>query len=135
MHQLGPFRAEQPQRARAFAAEMALAAAHLAVALAAADFGAVDAQRLAPGDEEGSRITHDVDGETAAPRGLAADRAIAELVGIGRVGGDRKPHGAAAARALERDRHGSAPVRMQPMNDLGCRTLRTTPGSGPDVSL
>jgi hypothetical protein len=92
---------------------MALPAAGLAVALVVADFGVIDAQCPAPGDGQGPRVAHDVDGEAAAARGLAADRAIAELVGIGRVRGDRKPHGAAAARALESDRHGSAPVESR----------------------
>ena len=107
MHEVRPMRIEQPQRARAFAAEIPLPAADLAIIpVIVADHGAVDAQRPAAGNGQGLRHAHDVDGKAAAARGLTADRAIAELVGMRRMRGEPEPHRAAAARTFKCDRHG-----------------------------
>jgi hypothetical protein len=65
----------------------------------------IDADRSLAFDLQRVRIAHDVDGEAAAARGLAADRAIAELVGIGRVALDAETHRLAAAGTFEQFRH------------------------------
>src|SRR4029077_17958499 len=62
---------------------------------------ALDLQRL--------KIAHDVDRITAAAGALAADRAVAALVGVGGWAVERELHRAAAARTFETHRHGATP--------------------------
>ena len=60
---------------------------------------------VAAGHLERRRDAREVDGVAAAARGLAADRAVAELVGLRRMRGDGEAHGAAAAGPVETDGH------------------------------
>src|ERR1700716_971674 len=83
------------------AAEMPLGRAFLAV-----DRRVPDADRTAALDLQRVGLAHDVDRITAAAGALAADRAIAALVGVGGVAVEREADRAAAARAFETDRHG-----------------------------
>ena len=87
--QLGPGRVEQPKSARTAGAEMALPGAGLqpanAVRVGLPDLGAVDAKRLAPVYLERVRDGREIYGVSTAARRLAADRAVAELVGLRRL--------------------------------------------------
>src|ERR1700687_1898904 len=86
------------------AAETPLGRAFLAV-----DHRVPFADRAAALDLQRLKIAHDVDRITAATGALAADRAVAALVGVGGLAGERKLARAAAAVALERYRHGATP--------------------------
>src|SRR5687768_14039396 len=105
MDEFGPARVEQPQGAGALPAEMPLRRAGLqpadAVRARLLDLGPVDRQRLAPCDLERAREPAQVDGVAAASGGLAADRAIAELVGLRRVRVHGEAHRTAAAGTRE----------------------------------
>src|ERR1700722_11377036 len=103
MDQLRPLRGEQPQRRGALRTEAALASGDLAVAVVlVGDLGAEDADGLARIlDLQGRRVGGQLDGVAAAARGLAADRAIAALVGLRRMAERGEMHGAAAAGAFE----------------------------------
>ena len=110
VHEVGPARVEQPERAGAMTAEIALGRG----SSAAGRRRRRPAPRSGPGrwrarrarDVQRVRRAHQVDRIAAAARGLAADRAVAELVGLRRVRIDGEPHGAAAAGTLEAVRHG-----------------------------
>src|SRR5439155_2456247 len=82
------------------AAEMPLGRAFLAV-----DHRVPDANRAPARDFKTVGNAHDVDRIPAAARALAADRAIAALVGVGAVAVEGKPDRAAAAGAFETHRH------------------------------
>src|SRR5262249_20652506 len=80
MHEVGPLGVVQPQGGAALAAEIALARAdHAVAAIVIADLGAIDANGLATLHRERAHVAHDVDGEAAAARRLAADAAVTEL--------------------------------------------------------
>jgi hypothetical protein len=61
----------------------------------------VDADVLAPLNLEAGRVATQVDRVTATALGLAADRAVAALIGIGMGAGQAEGDGAAVARAFE----------------------------------
>src|SRR5690348_7829244 len=105
MHQFRPLRIIGPKRGGAFRTEMALGAALLAMPFTVVDHGMVDADCFPAPDLHRLLIAHDIDGETAAARGLAADRAIAKLIGIGRVAHHAEMNRATAARAFELPGH------------------------------
>src|SRR5262252_8982157 len=67
------------------------------------------ADRAAPRDLQRGEIAHDVDRVTAAAGALAADRAIAALVGVGGMAVERELDHATAARTFETDRHRAIP--------------------------
>src|ERR1044071_9954811 len=69
------------------------------VALAAATHGAIDARFSLHLQRIG--LAHDVDGIAAPAGGLAADRAVAPHVRVGRVRYERKPYRAAMAGSPE----------------------------------
>lgn len=77
MHKFGPFRVVKPQCAGALLAEMALAGALLTV-----EHSMIDLHMLNPLDLKSPGPPAQVDGEAVATGGLAADGAIAALVGI-----------------------------------------------------
>jgi hypothetical protein len=98
MHQIRPCRVEQPQGAAALGAEVALSRADLAIAaIVLAYLRAVDADGLAPFHLEAGVGAHQVDGEASSSGRLAADAAVAELVGVRRVGIDGEADGLAPA--------------------------------------
>src|SRR3954470_1402131 len=94
-------RGSKSHNAEARRAEMALRLAPLAAPVLVGDLGLVHAQVFEAGHLEGRSVAHEVDGVAPAARRLAADRAIAELVGNRRVALDRERNGAAAAGAAQ----------------------------------
>jgi hypothetical protein len=54
---------------------------------------------------QGAMLAHQIDGETTAARRLAADRAVAKLVRLGRMALHREMHGATAAGTFKQFRH------------------------------
>ena len=76
MHQLGPFRAEQPQAAATSMTKMPFGTAGTAVRHLRVVHGDV----FPSGDGQRRGVTTEVDGVTTPALGLAADRAIAALV-------------------------------------------------------
>ena len=84
VYELRPARIPQPERAAADAAEVPLPRALVGLLLARTpQLGPVDPEVFAALDGEGLVGAADVDRETAAARRLAADRAVAEVEGIG----------------------------------------------------
>src|SRR5580704_15576088 len=78
-------------------------------AFLAVDHRVPDADRTSAGDLQAVGDTHDIDRIPAAARALAADRAIAALVGVGAVAVEREFNRATTARAFETHRHGATP--------------------------
>ena len=80
------------------------------------------------------RDRHDVDGRAAGARGLAANRAVAPLVGLRRVTLARETHGVAMAGAVELERHDDLPLQLDLIDDwlrqrsmppsVACRSMR-----------
>src|SRR5262249_17530513 len=91
--------------------KVALAPALLAMTFVVADLGMENPDRLPAPHLHRPVIAHQVDGEAATARGLAADRAVAELIGIRRVTCDTEVNRAAAARTFKRESHGHLPGR------------------------
>src|SRR4051812_16782441 len=73
----------------------------------AVDHGVPDADGAAALHLQARRVAHDVDRISAAAGALAANGAIAALIGVGGVAVERETHRAAAARAFKTHRHGS----------------------------
>ena len=105
MQQLRPARNEQPESGAAGGAEAALRLGSLASPVIALDLRAEAADLVFAFDLQRCGIGREVDCEAAAARRLAADRAVAELVGDRGMAFDREMHGSAAAGPFERDRH------------------------------
>ncbi len=93
--QLGPHRVEEPQEAAAAPAEIPLRRA------AVLAFRGVDREVLPALDLQRARVCAEVDRVPPAPGGLAADRAVARLVRIERVGLDAEPDRSTMARPFE----------------------------------
>ena len=104
MDEFGPFRVEQPESARASAAEMALAGTLIACAVFF-DFDAIDSKRFFAFHRKACGGAHEIDGEAASASSLSADRAIAKLIGMRRVRLYREFDRTAATRTVEFDRH------------------------------
>src|SRR5690606_2300517 len=99
-------RVKEPQRRAAFFAEIPLARAGLAVAaVLVADLGTVDADGAPALHLQAARQRAEIDGIAAAARRLAADAAVAELVGNGRVAVDGECDRSAAAGSFQTHRH------------------------------
>src|SRR5882757_8600071 len=101
MHQVRPLRVIEPERGAALLAEIALSRADLATSVFIHDPGAEDADRLAAPHLQTLIVGRKVDGKTAATSRLAADGAIAKLVGIRCVTLDRKMYGSAPAGSFK----------------------------------
>src|SRR5690606_26754950 len=93
----GPARVEEPQRAAAQAAEVALAAAEAAVGQP----GAVDRQVLLSSDLEAAPVGAEIDRVAPTAGRLATDRAVAAHVRVRRRRAHGEAHRAAMAGALE----------------------------------
>nr|GFC59220.1 hypothetical protein [Tanacetum cinerariifolium] len=84
MDQLRPFRAEQPQAAATLLAEVSLCAAGVNVMVVfVAHLRVVDRNAVFASDLETFRVATQVDRVAATALGLAADRAVATLIGVG----------------------------------------------------
>src|SRR5260221_8670186 len=92
----GPFRVEEPKSGSAFGAKVASASACLTDSLVVGDPGSVNPQCPTSRDVQRFGVAHDVDGKTASAGRLAADRAIAKLVRIGRMTKYREANASAA---------------------------------------
>src|SRR5690606_15139368 len=101
MHEFGPGRIEQPQAAAAALAEMSLGTAGMAGFALFAHDRVIDADVVLAADPQGTCIAADVDGVAASALRLAADRAVAALVGDGRGAFEREMHGAAMTGSFE----------------------------------
>src|SRR5690349_4735146 len=105
MHQLRPGRIVEPQRRAAFLAKIAFAGRHLAARpLVVLDLGPVDPDRALALHLQRLVDAGEVDRVTAAALLLAADRAVAEHEGGGRVAFDLESRRAAAAGPFEQNR-------------------------------
>src|SRR5690606_2042672 len=108
--QLRPFRAEEPQEAAAMLAEMPLCRTGLLRFTRIADFCMVNRDVFAALDLHAIGIAADVGGITAAALRLAADRAIATLVGVGGIAVEFETYGATLAGAFQL--HGSSSRKL-----------------------
>jgi hypothetical protein len=81
------------------------------------DHRLVDTQVLAPLDRERLMYTADIDGEATTSRSLSADRAVAEVEGVGMGRLQSESNGAALARTIELHNFALACSR----NDWSCR--------------
>src|SRR5579872_17788 len=102
VHQLGPGLVADPQRCPALLAVIPVGRAFPPI-----DRRVPHADRLFAAYFKSVSYPHDVNCISAAARALAADRAIAALIGVGRVAVDREADRTAAARAFETHRHSS----------------------------
>src|SRR5690606_40180025 len=93
MNEIRPLGAEQPERAAALAAKMALGGAHARILPAVSiDDRVIHRYMLAALELECSGISGQVDRIAATSLCLAADRAIAALIGIRIDAGQRERH-------------------------------------------
>src|SRR5690606_11237451 len=109
VHQVRPFRTEQPQRAAAAGAEMPPRGTYPAATIVLADLRLVHAQVLAPLHLERVGAGAEVDGTAAAAGGLAADRAVALQERRRRIGLAAETDIAAVAGTFQS--HGIASLR------------------------
>ena len=107
VHELGPTRVPQPQRAAALQAETAAGLRPRRALARFAHHRVVDADVLAAAHRQAVGCSAEVDRITAAARRLAADRAVTMHERHGAVRFDAERHRAAMARAFEM--HGGEP--------------------------
>nr|GEY19842.1 chemoreceptor McpA-like [Tanacetum cinerariifolium] len=102
MDQFGPLRAEQPQSAAALLAEMPLGAAGMGLmVVCVAHFGVIDGDAVFAFYIEALGVAAKVDCVAAATLGLAADGAVAALIGIGMRAAQAELNGAAMAGTFQ----------------------------------
>src|SRR3546814_5408191 len=125
--ELGPFGAEQPQGAAAMLAEMPLGRAGMGARLAGAFyFCVVDGYVSSPPDLHGPGVAAQVDGIPAATRCLAANRAIAALIGVRGGAGQAEMHGAAMTGTFEAhdESYSRTGIKRAAWRDHSCSVYR-----------